>query len=115
VIRLSPEAEFDLLNHIAGMIDGGELKICSASGQVLASLEFSRTWIADGRIAAELEQAPAIESGRAVAALVLDRGGRLIFDADAGTDGGAAITLNTAEIRKGGPVTIRSFSFGLRR
>jgi hypothetical protein len=123
---LSARAEHALLGAIAESIRDGTLRLFNGeppgsanevtTQEPLAALSFTRVAVAGGQVSADIEQEIAAASGQASWARVSDREGNPIFDCDVGGDReGAVVTLNTTQIRKGGPVTIRSFSVGLRR
>jgi len=123
-----PSATEDLmLDAVRAAFDGGSMRFYDGSPPVgpnvrpsdqqhLAMLQFREATIDVGQIRAALDDGLTINSGATTWARCFDRDERAILDCDIGETGtDAAITLNTASFRKGGPVVIRSFSLGVRR
>lgn len=125
---LSAETEDAILDEIRRRFEGAELRIYDNAAPTspnapiseqreLAVLPFTEAALADGQMRATLDaDRLAGNSGFATWARAYAKDGSPIGDCDVGEEGsGAAIELNTAGLRKGGPVVIRSFSLGVRR
>jgi hypothetical protein len=123
-MRLTARAEDAMLCAVADLLTGGSLRLYdldppgSPAGPVtaqqhLATLEIETVEVDAGQIRAAMSEGLSLASGRASWARCLDRNGEVIFDDFVGEDGtGAGIELNTTALKKGGPVKLRSFTWG---
>lgn len=126
-LTLSAEAENRMLDALAGALRGGSMRFYDLTApaspaaevtvqQHLATLEFSAAKCDAGQVSAELRDGLAVGNGRAAWARVFDAAGQVVLDCDVGeAKDGAAVTMNTLEFRKGGPIVIRNFAVGVRR
>lgn len=128
--RLSTSARHAMLAAVGGLVDvGGKRGTLSlfAGAQpgspedrpngstLLARIRFNSPGFgkpSEGSVTAIFDTGDlAVDSGRCSWARVADDDGRGVIDCDVGDeDSDASIKLNTVEIRKGGPVVIRSFT-----
>jgi hypothetical protein len=124
---LSAAAQDIMLEAMARALEGGSITIYDRSPpmsadeaptdqRALADLEFDNAKFADHQLNAALRDGIAKGSGKATWARIFDRHKVAVLDCDVGeVDSGAAIEMNTADIRKGGPVLIDSFRAGMGR
>jgi hypothetical protein len=125
---LSSVTQDAMLESVRQLLDGGELRIFNSSPPAspqapltnqkhLATVRFVETLLDAGQVRGSFDTDQlAIDSGDATWARAYAADGSAILDCDIGTDtDGACIELNTARLRKGGPVVIHSFSLGVGR
>jgi hypothetical protein len=119
IVELSLAASNAMLESLAGMLNGGSLKLLSEDGRVLAELKLSDPAVkdvSDGELVfasiAEEDAAPA--QGLALSAKVHAADGEVIFTCDVGDENSdAVIKLNSTRIFRGGPVRLKSFRLSM--
>lgn len=129
MIRLATATQRALLVAVTSLIDAGAeagaIELYTGTmpaksedrakpSDLLATIKFDRPAFGQpsgGEIAAAFPTGDrAVNSGKCLWARVMDSRGAVVFDCDVGEEGsGAAIELNTIEVRKGGPVLIHAF------
>jgi hypothetical protein len=119
IVELSLAASNAMLESLAGMLDGGSLKLLSEDDRVLAELKLSDPAVedvSDGELVfasiAEEDAAPA--QGLAISAKVYAADGEVIFTCDVGDENSdAVIKLNSTRIFRGSPVRLKSFRLSM--
>ena len=122
-MRLSNRASDAMLAALVERIAGGSLRFFDltppatpdgkTSAHKLAALDFASVELDAGQIRATMTEGLATRSGQVGWAQCVDAEGHVIFDCAVGDDAsGSPIEMNTRDLKKGGPVKLRSFSLG---
>jgi hypothetical protein len=119
IVNLSEEASNAMLDVLAGMMDGGSIKLFSDEGKTLAVLKLSDPSVR-AAIDRELvfnqiaEEDAALAQGTASSARVDAADGTEVFSCDVGDQNSdAVIKLNTTKIYRDSPVRLASFRLGM--
>lgn len=122
-MRFSNRASDAMLAALAERMSGGTLRFYDltppgtpdgkTSAHKLAQLAFASVELDAGQIRATMGEALATRSGEVGWAQCVDAEGNVLFDCAVGDDhSGSPIEMNTRDLKKGGPVKLRSFSLG---